>query len=176
MFYPESRRHLTIAQAVEIQRQIFPFVAQVGVLVNPEKQYVEELLQVLHLDYLQFHGDEPPAFCASFGVPYIKAIRVSDSTDLLALEKQYQGAVGLLLDSHVHDCYGGSGTSFAWHKASYGGKKPIILAGGLTSDNVQSAIAVVSPYAVDVSSGVETDGIKDAVKMTRFCHNANHVL
>lgn len=171
MFYPKSSRYLTLEQAVAIQQHIPPFVARVGVLVNPQKQDVEEILQELRPDYLQFHGDESPAFCACFGVPYIKAIRVSESTDLRVLEKQYQEATGLLLDSHVPDCYGGSGKSFAWDKMQYDGEKPIILAGGLTSDNVQTAIAVASPYAVDVSSGVETDGIKDFEKMSKFCQN-----
>ncbi len=173
MFYPNSSRYLTIEQAVAIERHILPFVARIGVLVNPKKQHVEEILQRLRLDYLQFHGDEPAAFCASFGVPYIKAIRVSDDTDLRALEKQYQDAVGLLLDSAVADSYGGTGIAFAWHKAKYGGNKPIILAGGLTADNVQTAIATASPYAVDVSSGVETDGVKEVEKMTQFCQNVN---
>ncbi len=174
MFYPDSSRYLTIEQATAIQQQIPPFIAQVGVLVNPEKQYVNELLQAMPLNYLQFHGDESPSFCASFGVPYIKAIRVSESTDLLALEKQYQDAVGLLLDSDVSGRYGGTGTAFAWQRAKYGGQKPIILAGGLTVDNVQTAIVATSPYAVDVSSGVETNAVKDVKKMILFCQNVSH--
>ncbi len=171
MFYSESSRYLTIEQAVTIQQEIPPFVARVGVLVNPRKHYVDEVLKVVRPDYLQFHGDETPAYCASFGVPYIKAIRVSASTDLLALEKQYEDAVGLLLDSYVSGSYGGTGVSFAWHKAKYGGQKPLILAGGLTADNIQTAIVAASPYAVDVNSGVESGGVKDHAKIIRFCQN-----
>jgi phosphoribosylanthranilate isomerase len=130
---------------------------------------VDEILKILQIDYLQFHGEETPEFCASFGVPYLKAVRVKESTPLLVLEKEYDGAAGLLLDSYVAGSYGGSGESFAWEKARYGGNKPIILAGGLTADNVLEAIDVASPYAVDVSSGVETNGVKDPEKISAFC-------
>ncbi len=173
MFYPNSSRYLTIDQAVEINRKALPFVAQVGVFVNPEKQVMDSILSAVHLDYLQFHGEESPDYCASFGKPYIKAIRVSESTDLLAVEKQYQDAAGLLLDSHISDRYGGTGQSFEWCQAQYGGQKPIILAGGLTADNVQAAIATAGPYGVDVSSGVETEAMKDPVKIIKFCQNVN---
>lgn len=173
MFYPSSSRYLTIDQAVEINRAVAPFVAQVGVFVNPERQIIERILSAVHLDYLQFHGEESPDYCASFKKPYIKAIRVSESTDLLALEKHYHDSAGLLLDSHTPDRYGGTGKSFEWAQAQYGGQKPIILAGGLTADNVQAAIAATAPYGVDVSSGVETEGMKDSEKMIRFCHHVN---
>ena len=173
VFYPSSSRYLTLNQAIEINRTALPFVAQVGVFVNPEKQVMDRILSAVHLDYLQFHGDETPAYCASFGIPYIKAIRVAESTDLLAVEKQYQDAAGLLLDSHISDRYGGTGKSFAWGRAQYGGQKPIILAGGLSTDNVQAAIAAASPYGVDVSSGVETEGVKAPAKMRAFCQNVN---
>ena len=173
MFYPNSSRYLTIDQAIEINRKALPFVAQVGVFVNPEKQVMDSILSAVHLDYLQFHGEESPDYCASFGKPYIKAIRVSASTNLLALEKQYQDAAGLLLDSHISDRYGGTGKTFEWRQAQYGGQKPIILAGGLTADNVQDAIAAAGPYGVDVSSGVETEAMKEPAKIIKFCQNVN---
>ncbi len=173
-FYPQSSRYLSLEQAVEINRQVPPFVTQVGVLVNPEKAFVEQILHLLRIDYLQFHGDESPGYCASFGIPYIKAVRVTESIDLLALENQFQNSAGLLLDSHVADSYGGTGVSFPWKKAQYGGKKPIILAGGLTVENIQSAIIAASPYAVDVSSGVETNGVKDIDKISQFCKNVKN--
>jgi phosphoribosylanthranilate isomerase len=169
MFYPKSSRYLSPDQAVDIGRCIPPFVSRVGVLANPDRQFVDEILKKLQIDYLQFHGEEPPEFCASFGIPYIKAIRVKESTPLPALERKYHDAAGLLLDSYVADRYGGSGKSFAWEKARYGGNKPIILAGGLTAENVLKAIDAASPYAVDVSSGVETNGVKDPEKISAFC-------
>lgn len=173
MFYPESSRYLSIDQAIEINRKVSPFVAQVGVFVNPERPVIERILSAVHLDYLQFHGEESPEYCASFGKSYIKAIRVSETTDLLAMEAEYRDSMGLLLDSHVADYYGGSGKSFAWSQAKYGGKKPIVLAGGLTADNVEVAIAAAAPYAVDVSSGVETEGVKERAKMIKFCRQVN---
>lgn len=173
MFYRDSSRYLTIEQAVEINRKVPPFVAQVGVFVNPERLVLDSILSAVQLDYLQFHGEESPDYCASFGKPYIKAIRVSEATDLLAAEKQYHDCAGLLLDSHNAEYYGGSGKSFEWSQAQYGGQKPIMLAGGLTADNVQAAIATACPYGVDVSSGVETDGLKEPAKIVRFCQQVN---
>ena len=174
-FYPKSSRYLSIGQAVEVADQIAPFVARVGVFVNPDRDVVQQIVDAVHLDYFQFHGEESANFCASFGIPYIKSIRVTESTDLLALENQYHDAVALLLDSHSSDSYGGTGKSFDWNKSRYGGEKNIILAGGLTADNIQSAIKAVSPYAVDVSSGVETDGVKDTAKITEFCNRVQCV-
>ena len=169
MFYPKSSRYLSLEQAVEINRCIPPFVSQVGVLVNPDRHFVDKMLKNLKIDYLQFHGEETREFCSSFGIPYIKAIRVNEATRLLALEKEYHDAAGLLLDSYVADSYGGTGETFAWEKTSYGGSKPVILAGGLTAENVQKAINTASPYAVDVSTGVETNGVKDPEKISKFC-------
>jgi len=169
-FYPKSSRYVTLEQAAEINRKIPLFVSQVAVVVNPDRQFVDEILKTLQIDYLQFHGEETPEFCASFGIPYIKAIRVTGTTQLLALEKEYHDAAGLLLDSYIADSYGGTGESFSWEKARYGGSKPVILAGGLTPENIQTAIATASPYAVDVSSGVETNGIKDPLKISKFCN------
>ncbi len=171
VFYPQSSRYLTISQAIKINRTISPFVAQVGVFVNPDKPAIDDILSAVHLDYLQFHGNESPEFCAGFAIPYIKAVRVSASIDLLETEKHYQDAAGLLLDSYVKHSYGGTGESFSWYRARYGGQKPIILAGGLRPNNVRQAIAAASPYAVDTSSGVETEGKKDHGKMIDFCRN-----
>jgi len=169
-FYPKSSRYVTLEQATEINRKVPLFVSQVAVVVNPDRQFVDEILNSLQIDYLQFHGEDTPAFCASFGIPYIKAIRVAETTQLLALEQEYHDAEGLLLDSYVADSYGGTGESFAWEKARFGGNKPVILAGGLTPDNIRAAIDAASPYAVDVSSGVETNGVKDPLKISKFCN------
>lgn len=168
-FYDKSSRFLTIAQAVEISSQAIPFVSTVAVLVNPDSRYVEDILRVVRPDYLQFHGDESPEFCAGFGVPYIKAIRVFDTIDLASIEKEFHSARGLLLDSHIDGQYGGTGNSFDWQKTRSVSKMSIILAGGLNPDNVESAISAVLPYAVDVSSGVEIDGKKDPNKISEFC-------
>ena len=170
-FYSKSSRYVLLDQADEISRCIPPFVSQVGVLVNPDRHFVDEILKTLRINYLQFHGEESPEFCASFGIPYIKAIRVTETTRMKDLEEEYHDAAGLLLDSYVADSYGGTGESFAWEKARYGGEKPIILAGGLTAENVQKAIVAASPFAVDVSSGVETNGVKDPEKISAFCKN-----
>ncbi len=171
MFYPPSKRNLTIEQAVSINRVIRPFVSQVGVVVNPQRSSLTAILDSVHLDYIQFHGDEPAEFCRSFGLPYIKAVRVGQTLDLSLIEDQYPDARAILLDSQADGVYGGSGQSFDWGAVQFPGRKPVVLAGGLTPGNVGQAISVVRPYAVDVSSGVETDGRKDLQKITRFCVN-----
>lgn len=171
MFYPPSKRNLTIEQAVSINRVIQPFVSRVGVVVDPQRSFMSEILRSVDLDYIQFHGDEPAEFCRSFGLPYIKAVRVGQTLDLPLIENQYPDAAAILLDSQADGVYGGSGQSFDWQGVQYQGHKPIVLAGGLTPANVEQAISSVRPYAVDVSSGVETNGHKDLQKITRFCAN-----
>ncbi len=173
MFYSPSKRNLTIEQAISINRVIKPFVSQVGVVANPERSFLITILNSVHLDYIQFHGDESAEFCRSFGVPYIKAVRVGEILDLPLIEDKYPDAQAILLDSQAVGVYGGSGQTFDWGSVKYQGRKPVILAGGLNPRNVKQAISVVRPYAVDVSSGVETDGRKDLQKITRFC---THVL
>ena len=171
MFYSSSKRNLTIEQAISINRIIKPFVSQVGVVVNPERSFLTTILNSVHLDYIQFHGDEPAEFCRSFGLPYIKAVRVGQTMDLPLIEDQYPDARAILLDSQAVGVYGGSGQSFDWGAIKYQGRKPVVLAGGLNPGNVKQAISMVRPHAVDVSSGVETDGRKDLQKITRFCAN-----
>lgn len=170
MCYQPSRRYVTPTQAAAISAQLPPFVARVGVVVNPTAAEVQQLLAAVPLDYLQFHGDETAAFCASFDKPYIKAVRVQPTTDLMAVEQQYAQAAAILLDAYSPHDYGGTGGQFAWQQANYGGRQPIILAGGLTPQNVAAAIRATRPYAVDVSSGVETDGEKESAKIAEFCH------
>lgn len=175
MFYPPSKRNLTIEQAVSISRAIKPFVSRVGVVVNPEESFLTTVLDSIDLDYIQFHGDETAEYCRSFGRPYIKAVRVRQTLDLPSIENKYADAAAILLDGDAADSYGGSGQTFDWSTIKYQGRKPIILAGGLTPDNINRAIAITRPYAVDVSSGVETDGLKDAQKIASFCMNVlNH--
>jgi len=169
VFHPPSSRHVELAQAAAIVGAAGPFVATVAVLVNPDAATVRVIVKQVRPGYLQFHGEESDEFCAGFGVPYIKALRVEPGADLRAMESAYPRARGMLLDTHRADVYGGSGETFDWRRADYGGKLPLILAGGLQAANVAEALAQVAPFAVDVSSGVETDGRKDADKIRAFC-------
>ena len=172
-FYSPSPRYLEIEQAAAINRALPPFVTSVAVLVNPSADYVREIINIIQVDLLQFHGEEEDDFCSSFGRPYIKTIRVTESTDLLNEEKRFPQSSGVLLDTHIDNVYGGSGKSFDWTRVQYDGQKPVVLAGGLTSENVKEALSVARPFAVDVCSGVESNGEKDPEKIAAFC-NAVH--
>jgi len=169
IFHPPSTRHLELAQASAICRAVGPFVATVAVLVNPGQEAVRAIVEQVNPSHLQFHGEEPAEFCAAFDRPYIKGLRVAPGANLRDLEAKYRCARGILLDTHQPGVYGGSGATFDWDQANYGGRLPLILAGGLTADNVARAIAQTAPFAVDVSSGVESHGRKDAEKIRRFC-------
>ena len=169
IFYEKSPRFITPREAGEVIRQIPPFVTKVGVFVNAEVGYLREAKGVAGFDVYQFHGDETPEFCAAFGEDYIKAIRVKDAGSLDAVELYDTDA--FLFDTYSPDAYGGTGENFAWdvlprRKLE---DKFVILSGGLNPDNVCDAIRAVGPYAVDVSSGVESSpGIKDHTKLERF--------
>jgi len=174
VFHVSSPRHITVDSALAISRSLPPFVARVGLFVNAEAGFVEQTLAVLPLDLLQFHGDETPEFCAGFGRPYIKAIAMRDGVDLHQQASRYSTAAGLLVDAHSTEVRGGSGKSFDWSVLPQDVGKPLILAGGLTVENVTEAIQHVRPYAVDVSSGVESSkGIKDADKIAAFMKEVN---
>ena len=171
MFYAPSARHISIERACPVPAVLPSFVSSVGVFVNPDPEYVKQVLSSVKLDYLQFHGNEDAEFCRSFSLPYIKVLRVSESIDLKREEIKYPDASSVLLDTYSNTHYGGTGESFDWDKSRYGGNKPVLLAGGLTSENIADAIQAAVPYGVDVSSGVETDGVKDKLKITEFCNN-----
>jgi phosphoribosylanthranilate isomerase len=177
VFYPPSPRHVSVTQATAIAAALPPFVTTVGLFVNPEAAEVEAVLRELRLDMLQVHGDETPEFCASFGVPWLKAVRVKPGVDLVQCAIRYRDAKGLLLDAFVAGTPGGTGQSFDWGLIPAGLPIPVILSGGLDPDNVRAAIEQVKPWAVDVSSGVEASkGIKDAAKIAAFMrgvHSAN---
>ncbi len=169
MFYEDSPRFVSLNKARKVIEVLPPFVTRVGVFVNPEEQKVHAILDALRLDLLQFHGDEPAQFCARFGLPYIKAVRVKKGVNLLQYASRYRDAKGLLLDAHNEKSYGGTGEVFDWSLISGNLPLPIILSGGLNADNVAHAIRQVRPWAVDVSSGVEAaKGIKDAAKIAAF--------
>ncbi len=129
----------------------------VGLFVDAESDFVEAVLKAVPLDMLQFHGDESPEFCGQFGRPYIKAIRVREGVDLVKYTADYDDARGLLLDAYVPGMPGGTGERFDWSLIPAGLSKPLVLSGGLTPDNVAEAIRQVTPWAVDVSSGVEQE-------------------
>lgn len=169
MFYEDSPRFVSVDQANKVIGVLPPFVTRVGVFVNPVEQQVHSILGALRLDLLQFHGDETPQFCARFGMPYIKAVRVTKGMDLLQYASRYHDAKGLLLDAHSERAYGGTGEAFDWSLIPGNLPLPIILSGGLNAANVARAIRQVRPWAVDVSSGVESaKGIKDAAKIAAF--------
>lgn len=173
VFYEKSPRHLTIAAAAALVRELPPFVQAVGLFVNAEPAFIESVLQAVPLDLLQFHGDETPADCARVGRPFIKAVRVNRDTDLLKCAADFESARGLLLDAFVPGVPGGTGERFDWSLIPPDLPKPVILSGGLTPDNVAEAVERVRLWAVDVSSGVEvTKGIKDAHKIAQFIARA----
>lgn len=169
VFFPPSPRNVETQRAAEIAAIVPPFVTRVGLFVDAETEFVTTVLSQLRLDLLQFHGEETPAYCAQFGVPYIKAVRMKPDLDLLQYAVSHRAAAGLLLDSYVEGVSGGTGTTFDWQRVPREIDLPLILSGGLDADNVAAAIEAVKPWAVDVSSGVErAKGIKDAEKMARF--------
>ena len=183
VFYEKSPRCVTAETAAALVRELPPFVQSVGLFVNAEPAFIEQVLDTVSLDVLQFHGDETPADCARFGRPYIKAVRVNPDTDLLKCAADFDAARGLLLDAYVPGVPGGTGERFDWSLIPAKLPKPVVLSGGLTLDNVAEAVQRVRPWAVDVSSGVEAallvngavvaaKGIKDAHKIAQFIAKA----
>ena len=166
VFYEKSARHVTLAQAAEIARTIPPFMSIVGLFVNASEAFIEEALATVPFTLLQFHGHETEVECRRWGCRYIKAFRVRPEVSVADMVAPYDTASGYLLDSYHKGVPGGTGESFDWNLIPRDLGKPIILAGGLTPGNVAQAIASVCPYAVDVSSGVETSpGVKDLDKI-----------
>lgn len=169
VFYEPSPRNVDIEQACAVLDILPPFVTSVGLFVNAAADEIHGVLDQVNLDLLQFHGDESPEFCASFDRPWIKAIRMAEGVDLHAEAERYSQSWGLLLDAYHPALPGGTGESFEWARVPDNLPTSVILAGGLTADNVGEAIHTVHPYAVDVSGGVEAQkGIKDWGKMADF--------
>jgi len=169
VFYPKSPRAVTIEQAQAICAVLPPFVTVVALFVDAEHFEIEDVLAAVPVDLLQFHGSETPVQCNAYAIPYIKAIRMRDDADLFEAVRQYDSARGLLVDTFDPNEAGGTGEIFDWDRVPDGLDTPIILAGGLEPSNVGAAIQQLSPYAVDVSSGVEqSKGIKDADKIQAF--------
>jgi phosphoribosylanthranilate isomerase len=172
VFYPPSPRYVTPAKAAEIIAALPAFVSSVGLFVDASEAHIRQVLEDTRLDVIQFHGDEEAEFCQRFNRPYIKALRVDGArqtaADVADLAVKYIGAKGILLDTYRKGVPGGTGEIFDWALVP-SDLKNIILAGGLTPANVARAVTEVSPYAVDVSGGVESShGVKDAAKVTQF--------
>jgi phosphoribosylanthranilate isomerase len=171
VFYPPSPRFVTPQRAAEMLARVPAFVTRVGLFVNEPAETVRGVLALAPLDLLQFHGDEDPDYCAGFGKPWIKAARMREGFDLVEYATAFSrapGGCGLLLDAHV-DGYGGGGKTFDWSLIPRSVPMPLILSGGLHPGNVEAAVRTVRPWAVDVSSGVESaKGIKDVQKMDEF--------
>jgi phosphoribosylanthranilate isomerase len=168
---PESPRFIEAAQAAIIRRRLPPFVQAVALFRNAAADTVRRALDTLQPDLLQFHGDEDPAFCASFGRPWLRAVPMQGgadlAVDLAGWERRFAGAAALLLDAHGPGEAGGQGRTFDWRRIR--ASRPFVLAGGLDAGNVAAAIQAARPYAVDVSSGIEqAPGVKDEMKMRRF--------
>jgi phosphoribosylanthranilate isomerase len=176
VFYPASPRAVGLEQAVAIRRALPPFVTVVGMFVNASAETVVKTAERVHLDLLQFHGEETPSQCEAAGLSYMKAIRVSDDTDVSEASRRFASAKALLLDSHDDRLWGGSGRTFDWDLVPAEIALPVIVAGGLTPANVADAILRLHPYGVDVSGGVEqSPGIKDAAKITSFIEEVDRV-
>jgi phosphoribosylanthranilate isomerase len=173
MFYDQSPRRVSIESAAKIIRELPPFVMKVGVFVNAPEELVRRAMAECGLNLLQFHGEETPEFCTQFGLMSMKAFRMRDAESLKTLPDYPTDA--WLLDAYANDKRGGTGEKFNWDLAVEAKKfgRLIFLAGGLTPENVGEAVKKVEPFAVDVSSGVESaPGKKDHVKVRAFIRAA----
>lgn len=169
VLYDRSPRHVSLARAVELAGRLPAFATPVLLFVNATPEAVREATAALPHALLQFHGDETPADCAQSGHPYVRAARMAPGVDLLDFASRFAAAAALLLDTHV-DAYGGSGKVFDWSLIPPSVPLPVVLSGGLNPANVTDGVLRVRPWAVDVSSGVESaKGIKNAALMRRFC-------
>jgi phosphoribosylanthranilate isomerase len=173
MFYAKSPRNLQLEQAVAIRSCLPPFVTAVAVFLDPTAEAVQAVVTKVKPDLLQFHGSEPESFCAGFGLPFIKTIPMQ-GVDAMAFAANYPKAAAFLLDGHAVGEAGGSGRVVDLFRIPRGLSAPLILAGGLTPAYVAATVQQVRPYAVDVSSGVESSpGIKDAALIQAFIKGVN---
>ncbi|MCR8846776.1 phosphoribosylanthranilate isomerase [Rossellomorea sp. SC111] len=173
--FADSKRKVDVEKAAEISKSISSDLLKIGVFVNESKERMEEIFHLVKLDYVQLHGDESVEFCETLNLPFIKAISVKERKDIDGID-DFPGEM-ILLDSGKGPHRGGNGTTFNWdYTHSINISHHLILAGGLNPDNVREAIIKVRPYMVDVSSGVETDGAKDRLKIESFVREAKSVL
>jgi phosphoribosylanthranilate isomerase len=172
IFYEKSPRTISINNAKSISKHLPKTIARVGVFVNHEKDFIRLAISEVPLDMIQLHGDETPDFCNQFDVAIMKALRIKNEASLSVMD-QYDVAV-FLLDTFSNDQYGGTGETFDWSVLNRKYKTPIILSGGLNSENILVAIDAVNPSAVDVNSGVESSpGKKDYNKLKSLFKNLN---
>jgi phosphoribosylanthranilate isomerase len=169
VFTRASQRFVGISQARVIRNELPAFVTAVALFMDDEPGWIEEVVASVQPDVLQFHGAETDGFASSFARPYIKAVPMGSIADVARHASAYPNASGLLLDSHARGARGGTGETFDWARIPPAAGRQFVLAGGLNATNVAQAIATVRPYAVDVSSGIESaPGLKDAAKMRAF--------
>ena len=169
VFFEGSPRHVTLEQAGRIMTAVAPFVTVVGLFVNASPSEIRHVLENVPLGLLQFHGHEANDQCNRYGLPFIKSVAMKPDIDLRGQIQTYPDAGGILLDAWQPQTHGGGGQAFDWAQVPHDLAVPVILAGGLTAANVETAIRRVRPYAVDVSSGVENGkGIKSAEKISAF--------
>lgn len=169
VLFDQSPRHVTLDRAAALARALPPFVTPVLLFVNAPRAQVRDAAAALPQALLQFHGDETPAQCDAAGRPYLRAVRMAPGVDLLDWGRRFHNACALLLDAHVEG-YGGGGKVFDWSLLPTDVPSRLVLSGGLSPANVIDGVLHVRPYAVDVSSGVESaKGIKDAAAVRRFC-------
>jgi phosphoribosylanthranilate isomerase len=165
---PASRRYIAAESAAAVRAKLPPLVSAVALFMDADAQFVQHCIDVLRPDLMQFHGSETAAFCLGFGLPYVKAVAMGAGNDARRVARQHRQAGALLLDGHAPGALGGSGKAFAWSPLEMPDRR-LILAGGLTPQNVGRGIRILRPYAVDVSSGIEArPGVKDATKMRAF--------
>jgi phosphoribosylanthranilate isomerase len=176
VFYDKSPRCIASEEAAAIAKVLPPFITTVGLFVNADSDFVNTTVERCLLDRVQLHGDESPEFCSRIVRPVVKVFRIKGEASLGPMKNYH--VCGFLLDAYSPDAYGGTGMTFNWEIAKTAKQcGPIILAGGLTPDNVRQAVEAVNPYAVDVSSGVEASpGRKDAGKVREFIQNAKGLL
>jgi phosphoribosylanthranilate isomerase len=169
VFTARSRRRVDIGQARAIVRTLPPMVTSVALFMDDDAVFVDEVIDAVQPQLLQFHGNETDTWCAQFGRPYLKAIAMGEGGVAQPFLRAFPGAAGLLLDGHGLGQAGGTGRSFDWSLMPRGLAQPLILAGGLHAGNVAQAIRVARPWGVDVSSGIESaPGIKDPERMRAF--------
>jgi len=173
VIYEKSPRYVSIEQATKIRAAMTNESLAIALLVNPSESLVRQVIEQVKPDFIQFHGDETPEFCHQFDFPFIRAVRMREGLNIDAEVAAYRAQGGFLFDAWSDDLYGGTGHSFDWGRLPTTTDYQLILAGGLTADNVNQAVAMTKPYMVDVSGGVESSpGIKDPQKVKAFIQEA----
>ena len=174
VFHVPSPRFIEIDAAIKIRRALPPFVTVTALFLNEDNDWIKQVVDAVKPDCLQFHGNESGDTCESFSMPYIKAIPMGSVDNADEYAANFPNAQGFLLDSNVAGRMGGSGDTFDWSKIPSSFGSPLVLAGGLNPGNVVEAITQIRPWAVDVSSGVESArGIKDRALIKQFFSEVN---